>query len=133
MPAAVVWPADATGDQRAGNAEGRMGRPEGVDETVPTARRVARAARGDGELEGVLDARPAHTVASTSPGDRFSAVQLKGPKVLPVGPYGTGQPGVAAQFRSSSLNGVSFDGPGSWGRPSTRSPMMLRCTWSLPP
>lgn len=93
VPAAVVWPADATGDQRAGNAEGRMGRPEGVDEAVPAARPVARAARGDGDLEGVLDARPTHTVASTLPGDRFSAVQYKGPKVLPVGPYGTGPAG----------------------------------------
>src|SRR5262249_25724966 len=33
----------------------------------------------------------------------------------------------------SSLNGVSRAGPGSLGSPRTRSPMMFRCTWSVPP
>ncbi|MEZ5232740.1 MAG: alpha/beta hydrolase fold domain-containing protein [Acidimicrobiales bacterium] len=36
------------------------------------------------------------------------------------------------QFLGSSRNGVSAAGPGSLGRPRPRSPITLRCTWSLP-
>lgn len=36
-------------------------------------------------------------------------------------------------FLGRSRKGVVLSGPGSLGRPRTRSPMMLRCTWSLPP
>ena len=39
----------------------------------------------------------------------------------------------AQLLTSRSLYGVSLAGPGSFGRPSTRSPRMLRCTWSVPP
>ena len=36
-------------------------------------------------------------------------------------------------FLGSSLNGTTRSWFGSLGRPRTRSPMMLRCTWSVPP
>ena len=36
-------------------------------------------------------------------------------------------------FLGSSENGVTRSLLGSLGSPSTRSPMMLRCTWSVPP
>ena len=35
---------------------------------------------------------------------------------------------IERQFFGRSLKGVSLPGPGSLGRPRTRSPMMLRCT-----
>ena len=36
-------------------------------------------------------------------------------------------------FLGSCENGVAGSGPGSFGRPSARSPMMLRWIWSVPP
>ena len=50
-----------------------------------------------------------------------------------------GEGGVAGQVMAGVVlanrerNGVSFGGPGSLARPSTRSPMMLRWIWSVPP
>src|SRR5437762_1935083 len=40
---------------------------------------------------------------------------------------------LAQRLTSRSRYGVSLAGPGSFGRPSTRSPRMLRWTWSVPP
>ena len=40
---------------------------------------------------------------------------------------------VGQAFLGSSENGVFFVSPGSLGRPRTRSPMMLRWIWSVPP
>ena len=37
------------------------------------------------------------------------------------------------RYVGSSLKGRFLSGRGSPGRPSTRSPTMLRCTWSVPP
>ena len=49
----------------------------------------------------------------------------------PTKPTGARQPRVADNL--SSLNGTSLSERGSVGRPSTRSPMMFRCTSSVPP
>jgi hypothetical protein len=43
------------------------------------------------------------------------------------------QSGLSYWFFGSSLNGVPFSGPGSLGRPRTRSPMMFFWTSLVPP
>ena len=54
---------------------------------------------------------------------------------LPGGGGRAGGPsgGAAASAAADWRNGTSLSVRGSGGRPSARSPMMLACTWSLPP
>ena len=77
--------------------------------------RVAQRTGDTVSLDGEA-ARPLVGVLGDDDGTRFAPTDQLGHRLI-----------------NSSLYGVSFAGPGSFGNPSTRSPMMLRCTWSVPP
>ena len=90
-------------------------------ERTPGALELTR--RGD-VVGDAHDGRGAPQSVRLAPVDRYPAASVAAASV----------PSLKAQaFFGNSENGVTRSLLGSLGRPSTRSPMMLRWIWSVPP
>ena len=76
------------------------------------------------------DSRSRRPATGTTAGRAATRASPPGPQV---GVGGGRRPPAPQPFLGRSLNGVFLSGPGSLGSPSTRSPMMLRWIWSVPP
>ena len=119
-----------------GEGHGRLGVADAVDVGQGEPGVLERAEHhGDLELatRAVELAGGGHVVGHADDGGRAAQAAVLPAHVSTTPRSSPTQPRTARRSWAAAEKGVTRSLLGSFGSPSTRSPMMLRCTWSVPP